>query len=262
MPRIVVIAFYKFVTLDDAPAMRERLLKLCQEHGVRGTILLAEEGINSTISGTREAIDAVMAYLRSDPRLADLESKESYCEDPPFGRLKIKIKKEIVTLRAPEADPTKTVGRYVNSSEWNALLEDPEVVLIDTRNDYEVSEGTFMGAIDPKTTSFGEFPAWVKENLEPTKHKKVAMFCTGGIRCEKATALLLAHGFENVYHLKGGILKYLEEVPVAESKFEGGCFIFDEREAIEHGLAPKVAGGFEPVIPVNRDRKRGMNSSN
>lgn len=256
MKGIVVTTFYKFVALHDAPRLRDQLLELCTQHQIRGTILLAPEGINSTISGTAEAIQTVLAWLRSDPRLADLESKESQCDDRPFARLKVRLKKEIVTLRAPEADPTAQVGHYIEAKDWNALISEPGVTLVDTRNDYEVEGGTFAGAIDPKTASFGQFPSWVAENLDPEKDQKVAMFCTGGIRCEKATALLLARGFKEVYHLKGGILKYLEEVPKEESLYQGDCFIFDEREALEHGLQPKVPGGFKPVEPIGK-RKRG-----
>jgi len=258
MKGIVVTTFYKFVFLPDAANFRDQLLALCTEHQIRGTILLASEGINSTISGTRTGIDAIMEWLRNDPRLADLDSKESQCDDRPFARLKVKLKKEIVTLRAPEADPTAQVGHYIEAKDWNNLISEPGVTIVDTRNDYEVEGGTFSGSIDPKTASFGQFPNWVAENLDPVQDQKVAMFCTGGIRCEKATALLLARGFKEVYHLKGGILKYLEVVPKEESLYKGECFIFDERESIDHGLTPKISGGFKPKEAIEKKRKRGI----
>ena len=236
MSQIVVAALYKFVTLEDYIAMREPLLDCCVTAGVKGTLLLAEEGINGTIAGTREGIDAVLAYLRNDARLADLEHKESFDDHMPFHRMKVKLKKEIVTMGVDGIDPNQTVGTYVKPEDWNALIDDPEVLLIDTRNDYEYGIGSFRGAVDPHTTTFREFPGWVRENLDPAKQKKVAMFCTGGIRCEKASAFMLKEGFEEVYHLQGGILKYLEEVPKEESMWEGECFVFDERVAVNHDL--------------------------
>jgi UPF0176 protein len=232
----VVATFYKFVKLPDFAQMQAPLLAYCQAQGIRGTILLAAEGINGTIAGCRQAIDSVLSFLRSDPRLIDLEHKESHADSPPFDRLKVRLKKEIVTLGLPEIDPSDRVGTYVSPQEWNALISDPEVTLIDTRNDYEVSIGTFKGAQNPKTASFRQFPDYVRTHLDPTKHKKVAMFCTGGIRCEKATSLMMAQGFQEVYHLQGGILKYLEEVPPEESLWQGECFVFDQRVAVEHGL--------------------------
>ena len=236
MPETVVAALYKFVTLEDYQALREPLLDVCQAAGTRGTLLLAEEGINGTIAGTREGIDAVIAYLKSDPRLADIDHKESFDDHNPFHRMKVKLKKEIVTMGVPGIDPNRVVGTYVEPKNWNALIDDPEVLLIDTRNDYEYGIGTFRGAIDPHTTTFREFPAWVREHLDPSRHKKVAMFCTGGIRCEKASAFMLQEGFEEVYHLQGGILKYLEEVPEQDSAWEGECFVFDNRVAVDHHL--------------------------
>ena len=236
MPETVVAALYKFVILEDYQALREPLLDVCQAAGTRGTLLLAEEGINGTIAGTREGIDAVIAYLKSDPRLADIDHKESFDDHNPFHRMKVKLKKEIVTMGVPGIDPNRVVGTYVEPKNWNALIEDPEVLLIDTRNDYEYGIGTFRGAIDPHTTTFREFPAWVREHLDPSRHKKVAMFCTGGIRCEKASAFMLQEGFEEVYHLQGGILKYLEEVPEQDSAWEGECFVFDNRVAVDHHL--------------------------
>lgn len=233
---LVVITFYKFVQLPDCAELRPKILEYCQAQGIKGTILLAQEGINGTISGSRSAIDAVLAFLKSDDRFADLEHKESFADEHPFERMKVKLKKEIVTLGKPEVNPAVKVGTYVSPKEWNALISDPNVIVIDTRNDYEVSIGTFKRAINPKTDSFREFPEYVETHLEPTQHKKVAMFCTGGIRCEKASSYMLSQGFEEVYHLQGGILKYLEDVPAEESLWEGECFVFDERIAVKHGL--------------------------
>jgi UPF0176 protein len=236
MSETVVAALYKFVSLPDYHELREPLLDACLKAGTRGTLLLAAEGINGTIAGTREGIDAVLAYLRADPRLAELEHKESFDDHMPFYRMKVKLKKEIVTMGVPGVDPNQRVGTYVKPRDWNALVNDPEVLLIDTRNDYEYSIGTFRGAVDPRTTTFREFPAYVREHLDPARHRRVAMFCTGGIRCEKASAFMLNEGFEEVYHLEGGILKYLEEVPEAESTWEGECFVFDNRVAVNHRL--------------------------
>ncbi|QFU76558.1 rhodanese-related sulfurtransferase [Halioglobus maricola] len=236
MSEIVVAALYRFVTLDDYAELREPLLDICSRHDVKGTLLLAGEGINGTIAGTREGIDAVLDYLRADPRLAALEHKESLDSAMPFYRMKVKLKKEIVTMGVEGIDPNRVVGTYVKPSDWNALISDPEVLLIDTRNDYEYEIGSFRGAIDPCTDSFREFPDYVRQNLDPGKHKKVAMFCTGGIRCEKASAYMLQEGFEEVYHLQGGILKYLEEVPAQESAWEGECYVFDNRVAVNHQL--------------------------
>jgi UPF0176 protein len=217
--KIVVAALYKFVSLPDFHELREPLLQCMLDNGVKGTLLLAEEGINGTVSGSRAAIDGLMAWFDLDPRLADIDHKESYCDEQPFYRTKVKLKKEIVTLGVPGVDPNQKVGTYVEPKDWNALISDPEVLLIDTRNDYEVSIGTFDGAVDPKTKSFREFPDYIKAHFDPAKHKKVAMFCTGGIRCEKASSYMLGEGFEEVFHLKGGILKYLEEVPQEQSKW-------------------------------------------
>lgn len=236
MSDIVVAALYRFVTLDNYRELREPLLDCCLEAGVKGTLLLASEGINGTIAGTRAGIDKVLAYLRADPRLAELEHKESHDEEMPFYRMKVKLKREIVTMGVEGIDPNLVVGTYVKPRDWNALINDPEVLLIDTRNEYEYSIGTFHGAQDPHTTSFRDFPAYVRENLDPGRNKKVAMFCTGGIRCEKASAFMLQEGFEEVYHLQGGILKYLEEVPEEDSTWEGECFVFDNRVAVNHQL--------------------------
>lgn len=237
MSQIVVAALYKFVTLEDFRDMQAPLRQRCDELGIKGTLLLALEGINGTIAGSRAGIDAILTHLRADPRLADLEHKESFHDELPFYRMKVKLKKEIVTLGVEGIDPNHQVGTYVEPQDWNALISDPEVVLVDTRNHYEVDIGTFKGALDPETVSFREFPDYVKRQLDPAVNKKVAMFCTGGIRCEKASAYMLAQGFEEVYHLKGGILKYLEEVPAEQSLWQGDCYVFDNRVAVNHDLA-------------------------
>lgn len=234
----IVASFYKFVHLPDFADKQQPLLAYCQSQEVKGSILLAAEGINGTIASIYPAsIDAVVSFLRSDSRLSDLEYKLSSAESPPFERIKVRLKREIVTLGLP-VDPLQQVGTYVSPSEWNALINDPEVTLIDTRNDYEVDIGTFKGAQNPNTSSFNQFPSYIEQHLDPNKHKKVALFCTGGIRCEKASSLLLSQGFTEVYHLKGGILKYLAEVPEEDSLWQGECFVFDERVALQHGLQP------------------------
>ena len=238
-------ALYKFVALPDYADLQAPLLAICEQNQIKGTLLLAEEGINGTISGEEAGIRAVLAWLRSDPRLAELEHKESWAEHIPFYRMKVRLKKEIVTMGVAGIDPRHIVGTYVKPQDWNALIADPDVVLVDTRNDYEVSIGTFAEAINPKTNSFTEFPGWVQQEIAAgrlKKDSKVAMFCTGGIRCEKSTAYMKEQGFENVYHLEGGILKYLEQIPEQESRWEGECFVFDERVSVGHGLQP---GKFE-----------------
>ena len=236
MPPIVVAAMYQFVTVDKPEVLREPLLKLMHDNGLRGTLLLAKEGINGTVAGSREDIDKLLNWLRNPSRFPGLSDKQSYCDEMPFLRSKVKLKKEIVTMGIEGVDPKDVVGSYVKPEDWNALIEDPEVVLVDTRNDYEVQIGTFKNAINPQTESFREFPAFIAANLDPAKHKKVAMFCTGGIRCEKSTSYLKSQGFNEVYHLEGGILKYLETIPEAESAWEGECFVFDERVAVDHQL--------------------------
>lgn len=235
-PCTQVAALYRFVRLEDYENLRGPLLAFCEARGIRGTLLLAEEGINGTIAGTAQAISEVLAYLKKDDRLADLECKFSYNTDRPFLRMKVKLKKEIVTMGRPGIDPNQSVGRYASPEEWNTLVDDPECLVIDTRNDYEVEIGTFQGAINPNTTSFREFPEWVEKNLDPSKHKKVAMFCTGGIRCEKSTSLLVSMGFEDVWHLQGGILNYLEKTPVEQTRWDGECFVFDSRVSVDHDL--------------------------
>ncbi len=236
MSEIVVCAMYKFVELEDFAALREPLHALMLKVNVRGTLLLAQEGINGTVAGERNSIDALLDWLQQDSRLAGIVTKESYEQSNPFYRTKVKLKKEIVTMGVEGIDPKKVVGTYVKPKDWNDLISDPDVVLVDTRNDYEVKVGTFKGALDPKTENFRQFPDYVAENLDPEKNKKVAMFCTGGIRCEKSTAYLKEQGFDEVYHLEGGILKYLEEVPKSESMWEGECFVFDNRVTVDHDL--------------------------
>lgn len=233
---VVVAALYRFARFPDYESFRAPLLELMLECEVRGTLLLAAEGINGTIAGSRQGVDAVLAWLGEDSRFADIEAKESFVDENPFYRTKVKLKKEIVTMGVEDIDPTRIVGTYVEPKDWNALIEDPEVLVLDTRNKYEVEIGTFDNAVNPQTDSFREFPDYVANNLDPKVHKKVAMFCTGGIRCEKSTAYLKQHGFEDVFHLKGGILKYLEEQPETESKWSGECFVFDNRVTVNHRL--------------------------
>ena len=240
--RYLTAALYQFVDLPDFAELREPLQACCDRHGVKGTLLLAREGINGTIAGPESGVYAVLAHLRDDPRLTRLPHKESWSAKPPFLRMKVRLKKEIVTLHVPGLDPNQTVGRYVKPQDWNDLLADPDVLVVDTRNDYEVAIGSFAGAVNPNIKTFTELPAWLdaQERLqgEAGKKTKVAMFCTGGIRCEKSTALMKMRGFDEVYHLEGGILKYLEEVPAEHSTWQGECFVFDERVSVGHGLAP------------------------
>ena len=235
---IVVAALYHFAAFEHFETKRSPLLNLMLEQDVRGTLLLAHEGVNGTVSGSREAIDALLGLLKAIPGFETLRHKESFTDSHPFHRTKVKLKKEIVTMGVTNIDPTHLVGTYVAPSEWNQLISDPEVLLIDTRNRYEVDIGTFEGAINPKTDTFREFPEYIQNNYKPDTHKKVAMFCTGGIRCEKSTALLKQMGFEGVYHLEGGILRYLEEIPSEESLWRGECFVFDNRVAVNHDLEP------------------------
>ncbi|WP_110657298.1 rhodanese-related sulfurtransferase [Salinicola halimionae] len=234
---IVVAALYQFVTLDDCEALREPLVEKMKRLDVKGTLLLANEGINGTVSGTRESIDALIEWLKRDPRFGALAQKESYCEEHPFYRTKVKLKREIVTMGVADVDPNRRVGTYVEPEQWNDLIDDPEVLVIDTRNDYEVAIGSFEGAVDPRTKSFREFPDYVKQHYDPSRHRKVAMFCTGGIRCEKASSFMLDEGFEEVFHLKGGILSYLEKVPEAQTRWRGDCFVFDNRVTVRHDLS-------------------------
>jgi UPF0176 protein len=240
MNQITVCALYKFVRLENFQKIKEPLLKHMLANEVKGTLLIANEGINGTIAGTAESIDSVLNFLQQDNRLEAISCKYSYHQENPFQRTKVKLKNEIVTMGVEGIDPNQVVGTYVKPSEWNALISDPEVLLVDTRNDYEIEIGTFKNAINPNTESFREFPEYVKNNLDKTKHKKVAMYCTGGIRCEKSTAYLKEQGFEEVYHLEGGILKYLEEVPESDTLWQGECFVFDGRVAVNHSLEQGV----------------------
>ncbi|WP_101676122.1 oxygen-dependent tRNA uridine(34) hydroxylase TrhO [Alloalcanivorax mobilis] len=246
---IVVAALYRFTRLDDIEALREPLLSRMLNNDVHGTLLLAREGINGTISGVREGIDAVLAWLREDGRFEGLEYKESFVDEHPFLRTKVKLKKEIVTMGVEDLDPHGERGTYLEPEQWNAVIADPQTLVIDTRNDYEYEVGTFEGAVNPDTKTFREFPEYVKHHLDPDKHKRVAMFCTGGIRCEKSTAYLKAQGFDEVYHLKGGILKYLEQTPPETSLWRGECFVFDERVTVDHHLRP---GGYDQCHACRR----------
>ena len=236
MNPVVVSALYKFVALEHFESLRAPLLSLMQQLRIRGTLLLASEGINGTVAGSPDAIHALFAWFDEQPGLENISHKESYHQSIPFNRTKVKLKKEIVTLGVEGIDPLKVVGTYVKPKDWNQLIAADDVTVVDTRNDYEVQIGTFKRALNPQTTNFREFPAYVKQHLDPQKNKKIAMFCTGGIRCEKSTAYLKELGFSEVYHLEGGILKYLEEVPASESLWEGECFVFDERVTVNHAL--------------------------
>ena len=254
---VIVAAMYRFARLDDFQALRAPLHRVMLDNGVKGTLLLAREGLNGTIAGSRQGIDTVLDWIRSDARLAGIDVKESVTDDNPFYRTKVKLKQEIVTMGVPDIDPRHTVGTYVQPKDWNALIADPDVLLIDTRNDYEYQIGTFERAINPQTQTFREFPDYVKQALDPQRHKKVAMFCTGGIRCEKSTAYLKEQGFEEVYHLQGGILKYLEDVPESESLWRGECFVFDNRVTVNHQLE---RGSYDQChacrMPINEQEKQ------
>jgi UPF0176 protein len=250
-----VAAFYQFLPLPDYVALREPLRQLCADLGLRGSVLLAPEGLNGTLAGTPEGIDALIDQFRHGVlfggRLDRLELKFSNASDMPFRRMKVRLKREIVTLDDPTTDPTRAVGVYVPASEWNALIAEPDTLLIDTRNAFEVAIGTFEGAVDPQIESFSQFKNFVARTLDPAKHRRIAMFCTGGIRCEKASSYLLSHGFAEVYHLKGGILNYLETVPEHDSRWRGECFVFDERVALGHGLVESRA--VTPDLPINSE---------
>jgi UPF0176 protein len=234
--QITVCALYKFVRLENFEKLKMPLLQVMTANEVKGTLLIANEGINGTVAARQQGIDALLAFLAQDSRLGEVSHKFSYSDENPFQRTKVKLKKEIVTMGVEGIDPLLTVGTYVKPKDWNTLISDPEVILIDTRNDYEIEIGTFKNAINPHTETFREFPEYVAKNLDKNKHKKVAMYCTGGIRCEKSTAYLKEQGFEDVYHLDGGVLKYLEEVEQENSMWQGECFVFDSRVAVGHGL--------------------------
>ena len=235
-PSCVIAALYRFTKFPDFQSFRAPLLELMVSHNVSGTLLLANEGINGTIAGPREGVNTIITWIKKDDRFKNLETKESYSASNPFYRSKVKLKKEIVTMGVDGIDPPQSAGTYVDSAKWNSLINDPEVLLLDTRNEYEIEIGTFENAVNPKTSSFREFPEYVEKNLDPSKHKKIAMFCTGGIRCEKSTAFLKQKGFKDVYHLKGGILKYLENVAEEDTKWKGECFVFDNRVTVNHRL--------------------------
>lgn len=232
-----VATFYRFVEIADPPELRRQIHRICEANDILGTCLVAGEGINATVAGSEAGIRALLAELHADARFSQMEVKYSTASERPFRRLKVRLRREIVTLGAPEAAPSVLTGTRVPAAEWDELISDPEVILIDTRNSYEVGIGTFPGAIDPRTRSFGAFKDYVAEHLDPSRDKRIAMFCTGGIRCEKASAYLLTKGFENVYQLEGGILKYLEEIPAERSSWQGECFVFDRRVALLTGLA-------------------------
>lgn len=232
-----VAALYRFAPFDDPAALRQPLLDLCAEQGVKGTLLLAREGINGTIAGPAGGIAAVIARIRALPDCAELDVKYSTAAEMPFQRLKVRLKKEIVTMKVPGLDPARNAAPYIDPAEWNALVDDPDTVVIDTRNDFEVGYGSFDGALNPHTKSFGDFPGWWRDHAAEFAGKRIAMFCTGGIRCEKSTAFLRSEGVEDVVHLKGGILAYLEQVPEADTRWHGSCFVFDERVSVGHGLA-------------------------
>lgn len=236
MSNVVVAALYRFTTMEDYRDLKKPIESAMNQYRIKGTLLLAKEGINGTIAGDRDGINAMLRYLRTDERLADLQVKESSCDQMPFRRARVRLKKEIVTMGVEGIDPNQSVGTYVDPKDWNELINDPEVTVVDTRNDYEFAIGTFQGAENPKTQSFRQFPEYVDNHLNPKQNRKVAMFCTGGIRCEKSTALLKGMGFDEVYHLRGGILKYLEEIPKEDSLWEGDCFVFDGRVSVGHGL--------------------------
>jgi len=233
---LTIAALYRFAPFDDPAALRAPLLALCEERGIKGTLLLAREGVNGTIAGTADGVAAVVDHIRALPGCADLDVKYSAAAAMPFGRMKVRLKKEIVTMMVPGVDPAREVGAYVAPAEWNAVVDDPDTVVIDTRNDFEVGYGSFDGAVNPHTKSFGDFPGWWRANADQFAGKRIAMFCTGGIRCEKSTAFLKSEGVDDVVHLKGGILAYLEQVPETESRWHGSCFVFDERVSVGHGL--------------------------
>ncbi|MCI2395761.1 rhodanese-related sulfurtransferase [Aliiroseovarius sediminis] len=253
-----IAALYHFTRFNNPAELQGPLLDVAQREGITGSLLLAHEGINGTIAGSRAGIDTILTHIRALPGCADLSWKESTAQDQPFGKMKVRLKKEIVTMGVPDVDPRASVGHYVMAEDWNDLISQDDVVVIDTRNDYEVAIGTFEGAVDPKTKTFREFPAWWDENKGRFHNKRVAMFCTGGIRCEKSTNFLISQGVEDVYHLKGGILQYLGDVPADDSKWDGACFVFDNRVSVEHGLAE---GPHElchacrrPILPADKGR--------
>ena len=248
-PMFTISALYHFTRFNEPNALRGPILSLCEHEGIKGTILLAQEGINGTVAGPSDGIVRLWTHISRLPGCANFEHKESTSKSMPFKRMKVRLKKEIVTMGKPNVDPSTKTGSYVDPSNWNKLIDSPDVVLIDTRNDYEVGIGTFKGAVNPKTKTFREFPKWWAKNKHKFHNKKVAMFCTGGIRCEKSSNFLLGEGVENVFHLKGGILKYLEQVPTHKSTWEGECFVFDNRVSVTHGLE---AGHYDQCYACRR----------
>jgi len=260
MGGFAVSAFYRFVDLEELPGLRTKLLQTGSRHGIIGSILLAPEGINGTVAGIPGRLDTFLSFLRDIPEFKDLEEKRSWAEDAPFLRFKVRLKREIVTMGIPGVDPRSQVGTYVNPTEWKSLIEDPGTLLIDTRNSYEVAQGRFKGAVDPETESFRQFPDWAERHLPEDRDQKIALYCTGGIRCEKATSLLKGMGYRKVFHLKGGILKYLEEVPARDSLWEGSCFVFDQRVGLGHGLREDNSvlchGCRNPVSPIGQQDPR------
>lgn len=257
MSKYVVSAMYHFANLDDFEQLQKPLLKAMQDNVVKGSLLLAREGINGTVASTQEGINAIHKFIKSDPRLANIVTKESFADELPFARAKVRLKKEIVTMGVEDIDPKQIVGTYVKPKDWNNLISAPDVITIDTRNKYETAIGTFKNAVDPQTDTFRQFPQYVQKNLADLKNKKVAMFCTGGIRCEKSTAYLKQQGVKEVYHLEGGILKYLEEVDESQSMWEGECFVFDSRVAVKHGLAQgQYDQCFACRMPITEDDKQ------
>ncbi len=252
--RYLVSAFYKFAVVEEPEVLKLEIEKAAHSQELKGTVLVAHEGLNGTIAGEEPKVEAFFEYLKTLPGFENLNYKRAFARFMPFHRMKVKLKKEIVTLGQPGVDPTQEVGEYIEPEDWNALISDPEVTLVDTRNDYEFAVGTFKGAIDPETKSFRDFPEYVAQNMDPKKQKKVAMFCTGGIRCEKATAYMLQQGFEKVYHLNGGILEYLNRIPEEESLWEGDCFVFDDRVTVDHDLEK---GSYDMChacrMPLSRD---------
>ncbi|PID37314.1 MAG: hypothetical protein CR966_01545 [Pseudomonadales bacterium] len=255
--KTVITALYKFTNFPDFENYRESIHQTLVDNDVKGTLLIAHEGINGTIAGSREGIDNVLKFLRDIPAIGELSYKESFSETVPFYRTKVKLKKEIVTMGVSDIDPKKDAGRYVKPEDWNALISDPEVLLIDTRNDYEYQVGTFKNAINPNTDTFREFPDYIAKNLDKNKHKKVAMFCTGGIRCEKSTAFMKRQGFDEVYHLQGGVLQYFEDVPTEKSLWDGECFVFDNRVTVNQELQP---GSYDQCyacrMPITEEEKQ------
>ena len=264
MKEITIVSLYKFVNIEDTETFRKELFEECNKLAIRGTFIVAAEGINGTVAGTGENIESVLKFLKNDKRFADIECKYSYDEKIPFYRMKVKIKDELIPIGVDGVDPRELVGTYISPDEWNKLIEDPDVLLIDVRNQYEIEVGSFQGALNPETDNFRYFPDFVQKNLDPDENRKVAMFCTGGIRCEKASSYMLSKGFKEVFHLKGGILKYLEDVPKEKSLWNGECFVFDNRTSVDHDLQNGIYDLCHncryPVSPEEMDSEHFVNS--